>query len=165
MARGVLSKCRGHRESLLISVNSDHWFFLKVKVGLVMSNSLQPHGLYSSWNSPGQNTGEGRLPLLQRIFLTQESDQGLLHWRQILYQLSYQESSETLSSVKWGCDNFPSRDIMKLNESDLSRIPEQQQVINECCYNYFHHFKSSSRELKACLLIETVQTFQLIHYK
>ena len=22
----------------------------------VMSNSLQPHGLYSPWNSPGQNT-------------------------------------------------------------------------------------------------------------
>ena len=23
----------------------------------VLSNSLQPHGLYSPWNSPGQNTG------------------------------------------------------------------------------------------------------------
>ena len=26
-----------------------------------MSDSLQPHGLYSSWNSPGQNNGLGRL--------------------------------------------------------------------------------------------------------
>ena len=25
----------------------------------VMSNSLQLHGLYSPWNSPGQNTGVG----------------------------------------------------------------------------------------------------------
>ena len=25
----------------------------------IMSNSLRPHGLYSSWNSPGQNTGVG----------------------------------------------------------------------------------------------------------
>ena len=25
----------------------------------VMSDSLWPHGLYSSWNSPGQNTGVG----------------------------------------------------------------------------------------------------------
>ena len=91
-----------------------------------MSDSLQPHGLYSSWNSPGQNTGVGKLPLLQQIFLTQDSNQGLLPWREILYQLIYQESSETLPSVKWGCDNFPSRDIMKLNESDLSRIPAQQ---------------------------------------
>ena len=28
-----------------------------------MSNSLQPHGLYSPWNSPGQNTGVGSLSL------------------------------------------------------------------------------------------------------
>ena len=26
----------------------------------VVSNSLQPHGLYSPWNSPGQNTGVGK---------------------------------------------------------------------------------------------------------
>ena len=28
----------------------------------VMSDSLQPRGLYSSWNSPGQNTGMGPFP-------------------------------------------------------------------------------------------------------
>ena len=56
-----------------------------------MSDSVQPHGLYSPWNSPGQNTGVGSHSLLQGIFLTQESNQGLLHCRQILYQLSYQE--------------------------------------------------------------------------
>ena len=27
----------------------------------VVSNSLQPHGLYNPWNSPGQNTGVGSL--------------------------------------------------------------------------------------------------------
>ena len=37
----------------------------------VMSDSLQPHGLYSPWNSPGQNTGVGSLSPLQGIFLTQ----------------------------------------------------------------------------------------------
>ena len=47
----------------------------------VMSDSLWPHGLYSSWNSPGQNTGVGSLSLLQQIFLTQESNHGLLHCR------------------------------------------------------------------------------------
>ena len=36
-----------------------------------MSDSLQPHGVYSLWNSPGQNTGVGRLSLLQGIFPTQ----------------------------------------------------------------------------------------------
>ena len=43
---------------------------------------------------PGKpkNIGVGSLSLLQGIFLTQESNQGLLHYRQILYQLSYQGS-------------------------------------------------------------------------
>ena len=54
----------------------------------VVSDSLQPHGLYRPWNSPGQNTGVGSLSLLQGIFLTQESIRDLLHRRQILYQLS-----------------------------------------------------------------------------
>ena len=44
----------------------------------VVSDSLQPNGLYSQWNSPGQNTGVGSLPLLQGIFLTQESNPGPL---------------------------------------------------------------------------------------
>ena len=57
-----------------------------------MSDSFQPHGLYSPWNSLGQNTGVGSLSLFQQIFLTQESKQGLLHCRQSLYQLSYQGS-------------------------------------------------------------------------
>ena len=58
----------------------------------VVSDSLRLHGLFSLWNSPGQNTGVGSYSLLQQIFLTQESNQGLLHCRQILCQLSYQES-------------------------------------------------------------------------
>ena len=43
---------------------------------------------------PGKpkNTGMGSLSLLQGIFLIQELNQGLLHWRQILYWLSYQGS-------------------------------------------------------------------------
>ena len=56
----------------------------------VVSDSLQPHGLYSPWNSPGQNTRVGSLSLLQRIFPTQGSNPGLPRCRQILYQLSYQ---------------------------------------------------------------------------
>ena len=41
-----------------------------------MPDSLWPRGLYSPWNSPGQNTGVGSLSLLQWIFPTQESNQG-----------------------------------------------------------------------------------------
>ena len=47
----------------------------------VVSDSLLPRGLYSSWNSPGQNTGVGHHSLLQEIFWTQGSNPRLLHCR------------------------------------------------------------------------------------
>ena len=43
----------------------------------VVSDSLRPHGLYSPWNSPGQNIGVGSFSLLQGIFPTQGSHPGL----------------------------------------------------------------------------------------
>ena len=54
-----------------------------------MPNLLWPHGLYSPWNSPGQNTGVGRLSILQGIFPAQGLNLGLLRWRQILHWLSH----------------------------------------------------------------------------
>ena len=50
-----------------------------------MSDSLWPREPYSPWISPDQNTGLGSLSLLQGIFLTQGSNPGLPHCRQILY--------------------------------------------------------------------------------
>ena len=46
----------------------------------------------SPWDFPGKNAGVGCRFLLQGIFLTQGSNPGLLHCRQTLYRLSYQES-------------------------------------------------------------------------
>ena len=43
-------------------------------------------------DSPSKNTGVGCQALFQGIFPTQESNWGLLHCRQVLYQLSYLES-------------------------------------------------------------------------
>ena len=51
--------------------------------------TLQRHGLYSPWNSPGQNSGVGSLSLLQGIFPTQWSNPGLPRCRWILYHLSH----------------------------------------------------------------------------
>ena len=53
--------------------------------------------------SPGEprNTGVGSLFLLQGIFPTQEWNQGLLHCRQILYQLSYQEVLLKTKGLPW----------------------------------------------------------------
>ena len=45
-------------------------------------------------DSPSKNTGVGCHALLQGIFLTQRSNSGLPHCRQILYHLSHQESSK-----------------------------------------------------------------------
>ena len=67
----------------------------------VMSDSLQPHGLYSPWNFPDQNTGVGSPSLLQGIFPTQGSNWGLLHCRWILYQLSYQGRCYKYLLEKW----------------------------------------------------------------
>ena len=67
----------------------------------VLCDSKQPHGLYSPWNSPGQNTGVCSLSLLQGIFPTQELDQGLLHCRRILYHLSHKGSPRILEWVAY----------------------------------------------------------------
>ena len=56
------------------------------------SAELQENSLLSEPPGNPQNTGVGSLPLLQGNFLTQESNQGLLHCRWILYHLSYQGS-------------------------------------------------------------------------
>ena len=71
-----------------------------------MSNSLRPHGLYSPWNSPGQNTGVGSPSFLQGIFPTQGSNPGLLHCRKILYQLSHKGTPRIL---EWVAYPFSSR--------------------------------------------------------
>ena len=74
------SKYWSFASALVVSMNIHDWFPLGL-TGLislqpkgllsecenewVMSDSLWPHGLYSPWNSPGQNTGVGGLSLLQ----------------------------------------------------------------------------------------------------
>ena len=75
-----------------------------------VSDSLQPHGLYSPWNSPDQNTGVGSRSLLWGIFPTQGSNPSLLHCRQILYQLSHQGSIAYKRKILfWDC---PKREVL-----------------------------------------------------
>ena len=56
------------------------------------SPSLQADSLPVEPQGKPKNPGGSSLSLLQRIFPTQELNQGLLHCKQILYQLSYQGS-------------------------------------------------------------------------
>ena len=60
---------------------------------------------------PGKpkNTGVGSLSILQRIFLTQEPNWGLLHCRQIVYHLSPQGSPRILEWVAYPVSSRSSR--------------------------------------------------------
>ena len=74
-----------------------------------MSNSLQPHALYSPWNSLGQKSGVGSLSLPQGILPTQGSNPGLPHCRWILYQLSHKGSPWILEWVAYPFSHGSSR--------------------------------------------------------
>ena len=81
----------------------------------VVSDSLQPHGLYNPWNSPGQNTGVGSLSLLQGIFPTQGWNPSLPHCRWIFFTTwatrEVQEYwSGSLSLLQW---IFPTQESNK----------------------------------------------------
>ena len=98
---------RSHNTALKLE-NTKHWSVLKAmtyKSHSMRSNHawlFVTHGLYSPWNSPGQNTGSGSHSLLQRIFPAQGSNPGVPHCRWILYQLSHKGSTfnEKLH-IKW----------------------------------------------------------------
>ena len=85
----------------------------------VVSESLQPHGLYSPWNSPSQNTRVGSLSLLQEVFPTQGSNPGLLHCRWILYQLSHKGNPRILELVAYP---FSSRSSQPRNQTRVSAL-------------------------------------------
>ena len=102
----------------------------------VMPDSLQLHGLYRPWNSPGQNTGVGSCSLLQDswnspgqdtgassqslsqgIFPTQGLNPGPPHCRQILNQLSHQGNPKI---QEWVASPFSSRSSWPRNQTRVS---------------------------------------------
>ena len=108
----------------------------------VVSDSLLPHGLYSPWNSPGQNTGVGIFSLLQGIFPTQGSNQGLPHCRWILYQLSHKGSPRILEWVA-----YPSSQWLFLTHELNRGLLHCRQILYQLSYEgssqgtrifYFH---------------------------
>ena len=111
----------------------------------VVSNSLWPHGLYSPWNSPGQNTRVSSLSLFQGIFPTQGSNPGLLHCRRVLYHLSHKGNPgvwgwlniQNLTNVKCHSNrikhrDFPDGPVVKsppVNAGDTGSIPGPETKI------------------------------------
>ena len=91
-------------EILLLFLMIGHnilWSFDILQLFFLMSLNLRPHGLYSPSNSPGLHTEVGSLSLLQGIFLTQGLNQGLLHCRWIIHQLSYHQALASLNYTKY----------------------------------------------------------------
>ena len=84
------SKSTGHARHMCVCVCVCVCVCMCVHVYSVMSDSLQPHGLYPMrlfcpWDSPRKNTGVGCHALLQGIFPTQGSNLRLLcflHWQE-----------------------------------------------------------------------------------
>ena len=112
-----------------------------------MWNSLQPHGLYTPWTSPGQNIGMGSLSVLQGIFPTQGSNPGLPHCRQILYQLSHKGSPRIL---EWVAYLFPSRSSRPRNQTQVS-----------CVVGGFFTNWSYQGSLRVILLVWNIQERQV----
>ena len=86
-----------------------HYERKSVSLWSVFTLHVWSHGLYSPpgssylWNSPGQNTGVGSHSLLQGIFPTQGSNQGLLHIGRFFYIWAIRDA-QTIHyyvKVKW----------------------------------------------------------------
>ena len=115
----------------------------------VMSNSLQPHGLYSLWNSPGQNTEMGNHSLLQGIFPIQGSNPSLPHCKKILYWLSHQVSPRILewvacafsreSSQPGISPGSPAFQVRSLT-AELPGKPPESHCADQWQGNFFLHF-------------------------
>ena len=110
-----------------------------------MSDSLQPHGLYSPRNSPGQNSGVGSLSLLQGIFPIYGSNPGLLHCRQILYQLSHKGSPGSGVTIA-----MRFREVKKEKGKQLSFIKHRKcGVLSQTFYTfYFDHHEKNEKDVK-----------------
>ena len=86
-------------------------------------------------NSPGKNTGVGSHSLLQWIFLTQGSNPGVRHYRQMLYPLSHQGSPGSIPRLgrspgeensypfQYSClENYMDRGDGELQSMGLQRV-------------------------------------------
>ena len=118
------SKVSKKRELIVRGHERNNKRKVKVKVAHSCLTLCDPID-YSSWNSPGQNTGVGSLSLLQEIFPTQGSNPGLLHCRWILYQLSHKGSPRVLEWVGHLCQNTQTTEVkskIRCLEKDLMNI-------------------------------------------
>ena len=99
----------------LVQITTTSTYKRVVKVRVAQSCPTLRDPLNHTWNPPGQNTGVGSLSLLL------ESNAGLLHCRQILYQLSHKGSPRIL---EWAANPFSSGSSQPTNWTRVSCIAD-----------------------------------------
>ena len=137
---------------------------------LVVSDFLRPYGLYSPLNSPGQNTGVGSLSFLQGIFPTQRPSPGLLHCRQILYQLRHKGRPRIQEKVTYPFSSGSSRPRNWTRVSCIAGGFFTKWAIREVNVNYFLFEKKSKNSLfwssqNARLVSWCLKSFYRMHFK
>ena len=117
---------------------------------LIQGSTLQAGSLPAEPLGKPKNTGVGSLSLLQRIFPTQESNRGLLHCRQILYQLSYEGSPQlTRNKSEW---------LHSFNKCLLNtNLYSQSTVIVDEWRDAEHQSYESKQEDVSVVLVETLE--------
>ena len=102
-SRTRLKRLSSSSSSSLCSVQWTTGAGLKVKVKVAeLCLTLRPHGLYSPWNSPGQNSGVDSLSLLQGISPTQGLNPGLRmapHSSSLAWKIPWTEEPGGLQSM------------------------------------------------------------------
>ena len=109
----------------------------------------EPTRLLCPWDSPDKNTGVGCHALLQRIFLTQGSNQSFLHCTQILLSHSRRLWLNPLKSQQGTGWNGAYRDHIFCVVSELEREPpaNQPSIMNII-------FQPSTNQARPCLASE-----------
>ena len=85
------------------------------------SPSLQADSLPAYPQGKPKNTGVYSLFLLQQIFLTQESNRGLLYYRWIFYQLNYQGILQA-RILEWVAFPFSRGSFQPRDRTQVSRV-------------------------------------------
>ena len=140
---------------------------MKLKVTQSVSDSLWPHGLYSPWNSPGQNIGVGSLPLLQGTFSTQGSDQALPPCMQIPYQVSHKGSPRILEWVAYPFYGGSASQSLTWHSGSPSLPPAKMRGCSlqqrpQCCVTHLGNWEQ--RTTSQILLLEKLQPSKMTIY-
>ena len=107
------------------------------------SPAFQADSLLSELPGKPKNTGVGSHAPFQGIFPTQGSNPGLLHWRQILYHLSYQGSPWILKWVDYPFARGSSRPRNGTRVSCLADGFFTNWAIRECPCGIYCHCKNT----------------------